>query len=113
MGLTENRRISVEEYSRMRETSEHLLEYINGIAYMSPSSSTKHQRTSMRLSSTLIAFLQGKPCEIFAPPYDVELKRDEIHENTIVIPDLVVICDKSGLTNERNMSVCPLSSWKY
>ena len=105
MGLPQKERISLEEYYRMRETSDRLLEYIDGIVYMSPSPSTKHQRTSMRLSSTLFAFLQGKPCEVFSAPFDVELQRDEVKGNTIVIPDLSVICDKTGLTEQKYIGV--------
>lgn len=89
----------------MSGMSDQLLEYIDGIVYMSPSPSTKHQRISMRLSSALYAFLQGKPCEVFSAPFDVELKRDEINENNVVIPDLSVICDKTGLTDQKYVGV--------
>lgn len=105
MGLPQRERISIEAFYQMRETSDELLEYIDGIVYMSPSPSTKHQRISMRLSSALFSFLQGKPCEVFSAPFDVELHRDEITENKVVIPDLSVICDKTGLTDQKYVGV--------
>lgn len=105
MRLPEKERISIEAFNKMRETSDQLLEYIDGIVYMSPSPSTKHQRISMRLSSELFVFLQDKPCEVFSAPFDVELKRDEIDENKVVIPDLSVICDKTGLTEQKYVGV--------
>lgn len=105
MGLPKKERISIEAYHKMREASDQLLEYIDGIVYMSPSPSTKHQRISMRLSSALFTFLQGKPCEVFSAPFDVELNRDEINENKVVIPDLSVICNKTGLTDKKYVGV--------
>nr|WP_309298699.1 Uma2 family endonuclease [Alicyclobacillus hesperidum] len=68
---------------------------------MLPPSLTKHQRISMRLSSALIAFLQGKHCEVFSEPFDVELHQDEITRNKVVIPDIIVIRDKTGLTDQK------------
>lgn len=105
MGVPQRGRISIEAFYQMREASDQLLEYIDGIVYMSPSPSTKHQRISMRLSSALFAFLQDKPCEVFTAPFDIELKRDEIPENKMIIPDLSVICDKTGLTEQKYVGV--------
>ncbi len=105
MGLPHKERVTIEAYYQLRETSDQLLEYINGIVYMSPSPSTQHQRISMRLSSTLFAFLQGKPCEVFSAPFDVELSRDDINDNKVVIPDVSVICDKKGLTDQKYVGV--------
>lgn len=59
----------------------------------------------MRLGSALFAFFQGKPCEVFSAPFDVELRRDEISENKVVIPDLSVICDENGLTEQTYVGV--------
>ena len=105
MGLPHKERVTIEAYYQLRDTSDQLLEYINGIVYMSPSPSTQHQRISMRLSSTLFAFLQVKPCEVFTAPFDVELSRDDINDNKVVIPDVSVICDKKGLTDQKYVGV--------
>lgn len=105
MAFPQRERISIEAFDQMRETSDQLLEYIDGIVYMAPSPSTKHQRISMRLSSALFSFLQETPCEVFSAPFDVELKRDESGESHVVIPDLSVICDKTGLTEQKYIGV--------
>lgn len=105
MALANNISVSFEEYLKMREESDKLLEYIDGIVYMAPSPSTKHQRISSRLQIKMGIYLQGKSCEVFDAPYDIELKKDGIEGTKIVIPDLSVICDKSGFTEARYVGV--------
>lgn len=97
--------VSVDEYLKIRESSEDLLEYIDGTVYMSPSPSTKHQRISSRLHIKLGNFLEGKICEVFHAPFDIELKNEKIEGTRIVIPDISVICDKSGFTDQRYVGV--------
>lgn len=105
MSLYRNDRISVKEYFEIREKSEELLEYIDGLVYMSPSPSTKHQRISGRLFIKFVMFLEKKSCEIFHAPFDIELKNEKIEGTKIVIPDLSIICEKSGFTDERYVGV--------
>ena len=71
-------------------------ELIDGIPYMLASPNTAHQRICMALSNQLYDFLKGKPCEVFAAPYDVRLNAGE-DDDTVVQPDLLVVCDKSKL----------------
>lgn len=97
--------VSVEEYFRIRESSDRLLEYIDGFVYMSPSPSTKHQRISSRLQIKFGYFLEGKSCEVFPAPYDIELEDESIEGTKIVIPDISIICDKSGFTDARYVGV--------
>lgn len=101
MNLYQQEQISIDEYFKIRESSEELLEYIDGYVYMSPSPSTKHQRISGKLYLSLGKFLEGKPCEVFHAPYDIELSSERIKGSKIVIPDLAVICDKEGFTDKR------------
>ncbi len=97
--------MSVQEYFIIREKSEDLLEYIDGMVYMSPSPSTAHQRISRKLLIQLDHYLTGKTCEVFHAPFDIELKADNSEEAKVVIPDLSVICDKSGFTESRYIGV--------
>jgi Uma2 family endonuclease len=97
--------MSVQEYFIIREKSDDLLEYIDGMVYMSPSPSTFHQRISRKLLIQLDHFLNGKPCEVFHAPFDIELKTENSEETRIVIPDLSVICDKSEFTETRYIGV--------
>jgi Uma2 family endonuclease len=105
MNLYRNDRISVKDYFEIREKSEELLEYIDGFVYMSPSPSIKHQRVSGNIYMKLRNFLEGKSCEVFHAPIDIELKKEEIEGTKIVIPDLCIICDKSGFTDSRYVGV--------
>jgi Uma2 family endonuclease len=97
--------MSVDEYFQIRENSDALLEYIDGFVYMSPSPSTKHQRISRKLENKFGNFIEGKPCELFHAPYDIELKDEKVKGTKIVIPDISIICDKSGFTDARYLGV--------
>src|SRR5699024_87041 len=104
MYLYRNDTVSIKEYFQIRERSDELLEYIDGLVYMSPSPSTKHQRVSNRLVMTFNQHLR-KDCEEFPASYDIELKDDKTYDTKIVIPDISIICDKSGFTEERYVGV--------
>jgi len=80
-------------------------ELINGVAYdMSPAPSSKHQRISRILSTKIDNFLANKKCELFIAPFDVILpdfpigNEDEI--DTIVQPDISVICDSKKIIDK-------------
>ncbi|WP_170006396.1 Uma2 family endonuclease [Bacillus fonticola] len=105
MNYYRNDSISVDEFFQIRENSDALLEYIDGFVYMSPSPSTQHQRISNRLETKFKMFLEGKSCELFHAPYDIELKNGEIEGTKIVIPDISIICDKTGFTDARYVGV--------
>ncbi|WP_106497324.1 Uma2 family endonuclease [Lentibacillus sp. Marseille-P4043] len=105
MVLYQNRTVSVAEYFQIRESNDALLEYIDGFVYMSPSPSTKHQRISSKLQIEFGNFLKGRPCEVFPAPYDIELMNEKIDGTKIVIPDISIICDKSGFTDARYVGV--------
>ena len=76
-------------------------EIINGVPYdMSPAPSTEHQNISAQLLGQLIAFAANKSCRVFHAPFDVRLpRRKEKDEeiDTVVQPDLCVICDPTRL----------------
>ena len=78
-------------------------ELIDGAAYaMVPAPSIEHQRISGRIYSQLTEQLpEGGPCEAFYSPLDVIFpEEDEADEEakTVVQPDLLVLCDKSGIS---------------
>ena len=81
-------------------------ELINGIPYaMSPARSPTHQRVSGELFGQLRDYLKGKPCEVFHAPLDVRLNADD-RDDTVVQPDLVVICDHSKI-DEKGCTGAP------
>ena len=72
-------------------------ELIDGVSYlMSPAPLRVHQEISIKLSWKLQSFLNGKPCKLFAAPFDVRLNADTF-DDTVVQPDLLVVCDRSKL----------------
>ena len=58
----------------------------------------------MELSRQLANFLKGKPCQIFAAPFDVRLNADT-YDDTVVQPDLLVVCDPSKLDEKGCVGV--------
>jgi len=77
-------------------------ELIDGQAWnMSPVPMTRHQALSGKLFNKFYNFLKGKPCRAFVAPFDVLLPAgDEPDDDvdTVVQPDIVVICDRSKIT---------------
>nr|WP_042357638.1 Uma2 family endonuclease [Bacillus rubiinfantis] len=105
MKLPKDRYITFEEFKELRKETDQQLEYIDGVVYMSPSPNTKHQRISMKLSAFLFQLLDGTDCEVLAAPYDIELVDEESNEKKIIIPDLSIICDKTGFSEQRYTGV--------
>jgi Uma2 family endonuclease len=86
-------------------------ELIDGEAYdMSPGPGMRHQRIVTHLGAKLYAHLEGKPCQAFVAPFDVrplasaDMSDDEV--DTVVQPDLLVVCDKTKL-EERGVIGAP------
>jgi Uma2 family endonuclease len=77
-------------------------ELIGGVAYnMSPAPRPHHQIISGTLFHDLYDFLEGKPCEPFIAPVDVFLpEASSDNENTVVQPDVFVVCDPEKITDD-------------
>jgi len=80
-------------------------ELINGEAYMmSPAPTRKHQEITIELASQFHIYLKGKSCKVYTAPFDVRLPEtpeapdDEIE--TVVQPDIVVVCDHAKLDDK-------------
>lgn len=81
-------------------------ELIDGLAYaMAPAPGFSHQSASVELSGQLRDFLKGKPCKLITAPFDVRLNADD-DDDTVVQPDILVVCDKSKLS-ERGCKGAP------
>ena len=67
---------------------------------MSPAPRVRHQAISRELLAEFALYLRGKQCQVFAAPFDVRLpaadESDDLVE-TVVQPDLSVICDRAKL----------------
>ncbi|ACV61566.1 protein of unknown function DUF820 [Desulfofarcimen acetoxidans DSM 771] len=80
-------------------------EVIEGILYMTPSPSIQHQRTAGKLYNLIANYIKAtnNTCEVFISPLDVllpENNQDVNHANTIVQPDIFVVCDSSIITEK-------------
>ena len=76
-------------------------ELIDGVAYaMAPAPTRVHQKLLLALARQVADALEGSTCEVYIAPFDVRLpKGEEADEavDTVVQPDLVVICDPAKL----------------
>ena len=74
------------------------VELIDGFLYdMSPSPLRIHQEISMELSVLIHSYIKQNNgnCKVYSAPFDVQLSDD-----TVVVPDISVICDKNKLTDK-------------
>lgn len=76
-------------------------ELIDGEPYnMSPSPARKHQDIFGEIFNQFKTFLKGKTCKVYAAPFDVRLPKlgqSKKGTDTIVQPDISIICDRSKL----------------
>jgi Uma2 family endonuclease len=76
-------------------------EIINGEAYAMSAPNALHQAMLLELSRQIANFLVGKPCKVYPAPYDVRLFYEEDEsDDTVVQPDISVICDKEKRSPE-------------
>ena len=71
-------------------------EIIDGVIYAMTPPLTIHQRILTRLLTKFYNFLEGKKCEVFPAPFGVRLHLPG-ERDTIVEPDIVVVCDESKI----------------
>ena len=69
--------------------------------------SINHQRISGRLFVKMYSYLEGKRCEVFAAPFDVVLKNPNGEDNTVLQPDLCVVCDPEKLADGKRCYGAP------
>jgi Uma2 family endonuclease len=95
----ENKKVTFEEFLKIDENTEDYLEYIDGYIYNMASPSVLHQRIVSNLSAELVIYFRGRKCESIVSPFDIFLKNEK--ETHRVQPDISVICDKSGFTENN------------
>lgn len=98
----ENKHFTYADYLEWNDDER--MEIINGEVIMRSSPTATHQRISKRIFRQIENFLDGKSCEPFYAPFDVRLfeKDGDKPENidTIVQPDILVICDKNKIDEQ-------------
>lgn len=88
---------TVEDWLNISE--DRRVELIDGLIYDMATPTRIHQGFVMGISSAIHAYIQrkGGECRVYPAPFSVQLNRDE---DTIVEPDISVICDKNKLTDK-------------
>lgn len=77
------------------------IEMIDGEAFMMATPSSRHQEILMELTRQLANFLEGKQCRVYPAPFGVRLfeqagdRPEDV--NTVVEPDISVICDRDKI----------------
>jgi Uma2 family endonuclease len=81
------------------------VELLKGKLFPMAAPNVKHQKISSRLHIKLGIYLMNKQCDLFAAPFDVRLSlpshkvtADKI--DTVIQPDLCVVCDENKLTKQ-------------
>ena len=81
------------------------VELLKGKLFPMAAPNVNHQRISGNLHLELGLFLRNKQCDLFAAPFDVRLPlssskvtADKI--DTVIQPDLCVVCDENKLTKQ-------------
>jgi len=89
-------------------------EIVDGVSYAMASPTVRHQALIVNLTLVMGPFFKGKSCRLFVAPLDVVLCED-----TVVQPDLLVVCDPKKITGACIRGVpdlvievlSPSSSW--
>jgi len=97
----ENRLFTYANYREWELAEGERFEVIYGEAFAMAAPDERHQLILMDLSSQFHFFLRGKPCKVFPAPYDVRLfYAEDDNDNTIVQPDITIVCDEKKRSSE-------------
>ena len=95
------RRFTYADYKEWELKEGERYELIRGEAFAMAGPNTRHQAVSWEIAGQLYGYLQGKPCRAFSAPCDVRLFYEEDEsDDTVVQPDIIVVCDKSKIGDE-------------
>ena len=86
---------------------EERVELLKGKLFKMSAPSINHQRISGRLFVKMYSYLEGKRCEAFSAPFDVVLKNPNGEDNTVLQPDLCVVCDPEKLADGKRCYGAP------
>jgi Uma2 family endonuclease len=97
----EERRLTYADYKEWELDEGERYELIYGEAFAMAGANTRHQAILTELLSQFHVYLRGKPCKVFSAPYDVRLFYEEDEsDDTVVQPDIMVVCDKNSIGPE-------------
>ena len=83
------------------------LEVIKGKIFRLDTPDVSHQKISGNLYGEMYHYFKGKSCKLFAAPFDVVLKNKKGIEDSVVQPDICVVCDPKKLENDKRCLGAP------
>jgi Uma2 family endonuclease len=90
----EKRRFTYRDYKEWELAQGERFELIYGEAYAMAAPNAYHQTILIELGRQFANYLLGKPCKVYPAPFDVRLFYEEDEgDDTVVQPDLSVVCD--------------------
>jgi len=97
----ENARWTYADYKGWELKPGERYEIIYGEAYAMSAPNTYHQFILMELAKQIAVFLTGRKCRVIPAPFDVRLFYEEDEsDDTVVQPDISVVCDREKLGKE-------------
>jgi Uma2 family endonuclease len=86
-------------YADLLELDESIrAEIIDGELFMMAPPVRVHQDIIREIFTPISVFLKGKSCKVYPAPFGVRLfPKDDLSDDTVVEPDIVVVCDASKL----------------
>ncbi|MCL2208686.1 MAG: Uma2 family endonuclease [Treponema sp.] len=83
------------DYKRWELAEGERFEVIYGEAYAMSAPNSQHQEILGSIFNQFYNYLRGKPCRVYPAPFDVRLfYREDERDDTVVQPDITVICDE-------------------
>jgi Uma2 family endonuclease len=97
----EDRHFTYADYKAWELDEGERFELIDGIAYAMAAPNDFHQAILTELVVQIGNYLRGKPCKVRPAPYDVRLfYAEDESDDTVVQPDISVICDEKKRGSE-------------
>jgi Uma2 family endonuclease len=97
----EERHFTYADYKEWELDEGERFELINGEVFAMSSPNERHQAILTELLGQFYVFLRGKPCKVYPAPFDVRLFYEEDEsDDTVVQPDMMVICDEEKRGHE-------------
>ncbi|TAE25554.1 MAG: Uma2 family endonuclease [Cytophagales bacterium] len=88
----------------LKWTFQERLELIRGWIFPMSAPGRRHQQISWNMTTSFVDYFRDKPCKVYLAPFDVRLPRKPTPDNarieTVLQPDLCVICDLSKLDDK-------------
>ena len=92
----EDRYFTYTDYREWELAEGERFELIYGEAFAMAAPNEQHQLILVELSTQFHVFLKGKSCKVIPAPYDVRLfYAEDESDDTVVQPDITLVCDKA------------------